>query len=161
MKSLFRRAGFPTDDVPSGTAPTGNSALAVDALRPPPGFGVRPPLRRFSATRATPETFATPTRHRTVPKAGEGSRTPRRDRAHRALPDLRQFLQCVHPSGALKFGREICERIGFASGIGRANVVALGDERTPTKVRRPFQRREPCPSVRAVAVCSCSGQTAP
>ena len=120
-----------------------------------------PALVAFSATRPTLEMFVTPTRRRTLPKAGEGSRTPRRDRAHRALPDLRQFLQCVHPSGALKFGRGIWERIGFASGIGRADVVAFGDERTPTKARRPLQRREPFPSVRAVAVCSCSGQTAP
>ena len=67
------------------------------APEPPSGFGVRRPCGAFRNALDLRSGTAS-TDHLVVPKAGQGSRTPKRWRDHHAPPNLRQVLECAAPA---------------------------------------------------------------
>src|SRR5688572_7381357 len=71
-------------------------------IEPPPGFGVRPPLRRFCVANTLRETFRALAPRLSFPKAGQDSRTPRRYRDHHATTNRRQFWSASAPAALLR-----------------------------------------------------------
>src|SRR6266436_3647236 len=67
------------------------------APEPPSGFGVRRPCGAFRNDLDLRSGTAS-THHLVVPKAGQGSRTPKRWRDHHVPPNLRQVLECAAPA---------------------------------------------------------------